>query len=251
MDKARLQTARRRLEALAARMRPEVEAITEQVLSPSSGQGTTELSNAPMHLGDSGTDENLHDLNAAYLENEGYLLSEINAALERLDSGTYGNCEDCGRPIAAARLQAMPFARQCVRCAKVSDDTPQANLNTGRPRGPDDTLADEEEMEIKRRDKRANLGDIVSPTAAHGARGDTHAAGTPGGGAAIGGLAGTTKGDGSPDIHDLQEAMGSGNYEFTEGDAENGGAPTADIGGSAASRMPVSKSRRSEMPETD
>lgn len=43
--------------------------------------------------------------------------SEIEAALERLDDGTYGVCETCGNPIAVDRLLARPTARQCVACA--------------------------------------------------------------------------------------------------------------------------------------
>jgi RNA polymerase-binding transcription factor DksA len=41
-------------------------------------------------------------------------LDEVDAALERLSSGTYGNCQVCGKPIGAARLEAMPAARFCI-----------------------------------------------------------------------------------------------------------------------------------------
>ena len=37
-------------------------------------------------------------------------------ALERLRGGDYGTCEECGEPIAPARLRAMPEVRTCVRC---------------------------------------------------------------------------------------------------------------------------------------
>ena len=43
-------------------------------------------------------------------------LDEVAAARARLDAGTYGTCEVCGRPIAAGRLEARPTARTCVRC---------------------------------------------------------------------------------------------------------------------------------------
>ncbi|KRB78607.1 DNA-binding protein [Nocardioides sp. Root190] len=43
-------------------------------------------------------------------------LTEIDDALARLEAGTYGTCESCGQPIAAARLEARPAARTCVPC---------------------------------------------------------------------------------------------------------------------------------------
>lgn len=44
-------------------------------------------------------------------------IAEIDAALSRLEAGTYGTCESCGAPIAEARLSARPAARLCVSCA--------------------------------------------------------------------------------------------------------------------------------------
>ena len=43
-------------------------------------------------------------------------LDEVDAALARLDDGSYGTCERCGGPIARARLEARPTARTCVTC---------------------------------------------------------------------------------------------------------------------------------------
>ena len=44
-------------------------------------------------------------------------LAELDAALARLGSGSYGTCERCGRAIAPARLDARPEARTCIECA--------------------------------------------------------------------------------------------------------------------------------------
>ncbi|HVC14330.1 MAG TPA: TraR/DksA C4-type zinc finger protein [Acidimicrobiales bacterium] len=44
-------------------------------------------------------------------------LAEVEAAIERLEKGTYGHCERCGQPIAPARLEAKPAARRCIACA--------------------------------------------------------------------------------------------------------------------------------------
>ncbi len=47
-------------------------------------------------------------------------LAAIDAALGRVDQGTYGTCVSCGRPIPPARLAARPEATQCVQCASRS-----------------------------------------------------------------------------------------------------------------------------------
>ncbi|GAB04412.1 conjugal transfer protein TraR [Gordonia amarae] len=44
-------------------------------------------------------------------------VEEIDAALERLGRGAYGVCQTCGTPIDPERLEVLPAARQCVRCA--------------------------------------------------------------------------------------------------------------------------------------
>jgi RNA polymerase-binding protein DksA len=47
-------------------------------------------------------------------------LAEIDAAVTRLDAGSYGTCEACGRPIGQDRLAARPAARTCITCADAS-----------------------------------------------------------------------------------------------------------------------------------
>jgi DnaK suppressor protein len=41
-------------------------------------------------------------------------LEEVDEAIKRLEKGTYGKCEVCGKPIGDARLEAMPTARRCI-----------------------------------------------------------------------------------------------------------------------------------------
>ncbi|MFG2194997.1 TraR/DksA family transcriptional regulator [Streptomyces sp. NPDC048639] len=44
-------------------------------------------------------------------------LADLDEAMDRLEQGDYGRCEQCGEPIPAERLEARPAARTCVRCA--------------------------------------------------------------------------------------------------------------------------------------
>jgi len=51
-------------------------------------------------------------------ENSEHVLAEIDRALERIEAGTYGSCETCGKPIAEERLEAIPYATQCIDCKR-------------------------------------------------------------------------------------------------------------------------------------
>jgi RNA polymerase-binding transcription factor DksA len=53
----------------------------------------------------------------ALIANLRSLLDDVERALGKLDDGTYGTCEECGQPIAEARLEAMPATRYCVQHA--------------------------------------------------------------------------------------------------------------------------------------
>ncbi len=55
---------------------------------------------------------------AALLEQARSHLAATEAALRKLDAGSYGTCDVCGRPIGAERLAARPAALTCVRCAQ-------------------------------------------------------------------------------------------------------------------------------------
>jgi RNA polymerase-binding transcription factor DksA len=52
------------------------------------------------------------------LENEAHLLAEVNHALARIERGPFGRCENGGREIPRERLEALPYARYCLRCAR-------------------------------------------------------------------------------------------------------------------------------------
>ena len=52
------------------------------------------------------------------LEARNRMRLQVEAALQRLDEGTYGICEDCLTPINEERLKAMPFARRCIDCQR-------------------------------------------------------------------------------------------------------------------------------------
>jgi RNA polymerase-binding protein DksA len=66
------------------------------------------------HLADSATETYLRELDGGLEENAEHLLVEIEAALGRIEDGTYGLCVACGRPIGEERLEAVPYATLCI-----------------------------------------------------------------------------------------------------------------------------------------
>ena len=66
------------------------------------------------HLADTASAAYDRELDAGFEEGAQNTLAEIEAALTRLDGGSYGVCEVCGEPIGAERLSAIPWARRCI-----------------------------------------------------------------------------------------------------------------------------------------
>jgi DnaK suppressor protein len=72
---------------------------------------------APAHQADRAVREAEDDVVRTLLTSEGQILGDVRAALTHLDDGTFGLCEQCGHSIGRARLDALPYARLCRRCA--------------------------------------------------------------------------------------------------------------------------------------
>ena len=237
---------RRALQSLLERMRPIANSINEQTRLSVSGEATQELSNAPFHLGDRGTEEFLFDMNTVLLENEEYLVNEVRAAIARLEQDNFGRCERCGKAIPRARLEAIPYARHCVGCAEAAGSGRDANVNAGRPTSPGDTLAPEGEMsEYRGMDRESSFTDLEVERDRGRSRNDQHAAGTPGGGGAHGGLAGSNDGNGEPNIAELEDEMGSGFSDIGDARDDDPDEPKSGRSGGAVGGTPAGKRARS------
>lgn len=102
------------------------------------------------HNGDAGSDACDRDLALCLLSQETSALAEIDEALERIESGSYGICEISGQPIPASRLKAIPFARFTVEC--------QAEIEKRRRAGPGQrsvslALFDDDEKKLEEPDE--------------------------------------------------------------------------------------------------
>ena len=84
--------------------------------TPGSLEDETEemLGNSDNHLGDVATATFDREMASTLEDNSTHVLSEIDAALARIDAGTFGTCQVCGSPIGDARLEALPWATLCI-----------------------------------------------------------------------------------------------------------------------------------------
>lgn len=82
-------------------------------------KSSTELSRLPIHMADVETDNFGMECTLGLMYGEQKLIKEIDAALDRVDDGTYGICEGSGKPIPKKRLEALPWTRYCVEHASL------------------------------------------------------------------------------------------------------------------------------------
>jgi RNA polymerase-binding protein DksA len=109
------QTARNRLEAERARLEDVRASLLEEAAPEVVGaMAAQELSSADQHPADIGTELFEREKDLSILEQVAAELNGVEQAIRRVDDGTYGVCDTCGRPIGAERLQARPAATLCV-----------------------------------------------------------------------------------------------------------------------------------------
>jgi RNA polymerase-binding transcription factor DksA len=110
-----LDAARKRLTEERSRLeRVRAGSISQQSGEASEWKATGELSLVDLHPADVGTETFERDKAMSIRYNVEAEIADVERALRRLDEGTYGRCEACGRPIGAARLHARPMTRFCI-----------------------------------------------------------------------------------------------------------------------------------------
>ncbi|MGO9113497.1 MAG: TraR/DksA family transcriptional regulator [Thermoguttaceae bacterium] len=117
MNRVELNVYRDRLLALRARMTGDVNQLRENSLKKGRVEANGNLSSMPIHMADIGSDNYEQEFSLSLMENEGAALEKIQASLDRIEEGTYGACEECGAKIPKTRLNAIPYATLCVKCA--------------------------------------------------------------------------------------------------------------------------------------
>lgn len=103
----------KKLTALRSRITGEVINLVNEAFHEPGSESTQ-----PNHMAELGSTVYEQDVTLRMAQSEENVLQEINEAIDRIHEGTYGVCEMSGKPIPKARLNAIPWTRYRVECAK-------------------------------------------------------------------------------------------------------------------------------------
>ncbi len=108
--------------------------LERQRLLKNAAEGLSFAMNRERNVGrdsiDESMEEELFSTELRLRDREKWLLNKINSAIERLESGTIDECEECGEPIGAKRLLARPVTTLCIVC-KEEREKEEASLSQG------------------------------------------------------------------------------------------------------------------------
>jgi RNA polymerase-binding protein DksA len=120
MEKSEVREYQSRLFQLRTRLMREVGMIEQDLREDLFAPGDP----SPVASHPADEDAEGFDEQVALAQNEERLLEEVEAALERIEAGSYGTCQLCGREISRQRLDALPHAATCIECAREVERRP-------------------------------------------------------------------------------------------------------------------------------
>jgi len=107
-------------DALLAALKEALLRKRSEILATSTGTrplpASVDVNSRQGDLADQASGNNEVHIQLKLKQTDAKILQAIEEALFRLEKGTYGICRDCGDPIAAARLEAIPWTRVCITC---------------------------------------------------------------------------------------------------------------------------------------
>jgi DnaK suppressor protein len=116
LAKAVVDTEHARQELLVLMTRLDGELVELEKARESARREKDEYAGYGNHVGEAASETSQAERDLALIDSLEQRREHVKAALQRLDDGTYGMCVTCGQPIPTERLEALPFAEQCVSC---------------------------------------------------------------------------------------------------------------------------------------
>jgi DnaK suppressor protein len=114
MDATVLDDARERLLARRDEIRAELDRMATEMQWL--GEDQSDEGGLGNHIGDDGSNVSEAERISTISDDLEDVLVQVNAALQRIDRGTYGKCQRCGKTIAPERLEAFPYVMYCIDC---------------------------------------------------------------------------------------------------------------------------------------
>lgn len=121
MKKADLKKYEKLLLEKRAQLIEELGLLKKNAMGSTLKEITGDLSSYSYHMADQGTDAMEREKAFLFASKSGRLLYHIDEALRRIRNNSYGICIECGQPIDAARLEAVPHARMCIACKEAEE----------------------------------------------------------------------------------------------------------------------------------
>ncbi len=132
MDNSKLSYYKKLLIAEKNELEAEIGSLSDE-RRESVKESTGELSSYDNHPADQASNTFGRELDRGVSENTLRLLLQVNNALERIDEGTYGVCQRCGREIKSERLAVVPETEFCEKCQEIEEieDNRRPSLSEG------------------------------------------------------------------------------------------------------------------------
>ncbi|MCX7780366.1 MAG: TraR/DksA C4-type zinc finger protein [Negativicutes bacterium] len=130
MDAVKMQHFKRVLEADKKHLLAAIARLEETGIGDTLADAVSELSRHDNHPADLGSETFERGKDIALRDNAHVMLEAVEHALAKIQKGTYGQCDECGRSIRLNRLEALPSAALCIECQREAD---RHEGSTGRP----------------------------------------------------------------------------------------------------------------------
>jgi DnaK suppressor protein len=121
MDKKDLERFKKILMEIRAKISGDLKHLEGDSLNTNQRDSSGDLSGYSFHMADMATDNFDREFTLGLASNEQQILNMVDAALRKIEEGTYGVCEDCSKAIPMKRLTAMPHARLCIKCQEAEE----------------------------------------------------------------------------------------------------------------------------------
>jgi DnaK suppressor protein len=127
-NQERYDELRRMLEDRRREILNEVQSKIKDVRS----EGTASLNTGVVDAEETSVSDIQEDIELALIQMKAETLTRVNEALERLNAGNYGRCNECGDEISPQRLRALPFAVRCKDCEEARENAAQRERQLSR-----------------------------------------------------------------------------------------------------------------------